>query len=335
MAKASQSQKGGSTSPKGIVEFSEKLEATKKLLDVYGSLEDLAEAVLGYSRQSGPQTPPLTLLQLSRVGSLRGSFKSWYPGKSDPEGHAGILFLDSIVDRILEFYVEEKLAPPPSERIRNVFWRGTYEEFYEIIPPARRASAKLSRPKETKETEQGKDLLSTEEEASEYQALWIRPSSRSETAKDGILRGRIDQKLHYLTPSSVDHWQAVIDSEQYHQYEECKAALRKFTVERLWLDFIRTERANGAVLLGAGAPKKDFIIIKSLAEHASLDDGIYYGLVDHSYYMLEASLHAIDRMLTFGGLKGRVQLSPLSAISWPCVVAISSEQGKGRSHGSF
>jgi uncharacterized SAM-dependent methyltransferase len=91
----------------------------------------------------------------------------------------------------------------------------------------------------------------------------------------------------------------------------CNSALRKFTTEDLWRDFIKVEGAGGAVLLGAGAPHKDFIILKSWMEHSPAATSIHYALVDYSFYMLESSWRAVDRMLIRAGLSGRVQLTPI------------------------
>lgn len=312
---------------RGIRDWKDKMKDLENLLGAFGN-QHLAEAILGCDRQ----TKSLTAQQAEQVASLVGSFKSWKLGKSDPTGHVGRRFRANVCARLTEQFEKRGLTAPSHEEIFSLLVRGSYSQFHnKCIPDDQREAVVLPRDVERAELTPiqenvaptrtaGEPKLSQPTPAaaalnaaarSSYHPVWVHRNTRYETPKDGILRGRIDQKLHYLTPDAADHWRGVIDADGYRQYEECKAALRTFSSGKLWREFVQVEGADGAVLLGAGAPHKDFIILKSLAELASANSAIHYALVDYSFYMLDSSFQAVDRMLTSSGLHDRVQLTPV------------------------
>jgi hypothetical protein len=200
---------------RGIRDWNEKRGALEPLLGAFGN-QHLAEAILGYDSQ----TRSLTGQQAEQVNSLVGSFKSWRPGKSDPKGHVGRLFLASVAARIREQFEKQGLEPPAN--IGTIFLRGTYSRFYELIPGDRRTD--IDPPRSTRPEDPLVSAKSTPvapaPSSSNYHPFWIHRDARSETPKDGLVRGRIDQNLIYLTPDSADPWKGIIDADQYHQYEE-------------------------------------------------------------------------------------------------------------------
>lgn len=128
-----------------------------------------------------------------------------------------------------------------------------------------------------------------------------------ETAKSRFAKGRIDHKLYYMSPDSVEIWKAVIDAGQYRQYDECKAAYVDLVKTALWREFFLCARSDGLVMLGGGAPPKDLIAIRSVLDLAP-DKRLNYALVDFSHPMLKSTFHVVDAALLREQRKSRVKM---------------------------
>lgn len=272
---------------RGIRDWEIKRDALRALFGVWADRE-LAKAILGLTDTESSYSDD--------VENLAGSFKSWYD--HNPTGVTGTRFV-----RCLETRLSEKGCI--AKNIRAVIVNGTYLEFYALLPDDVRAGLPTPTNSGLQNTE---DRVRDEDP---YHNIWISRNAVSDTAKAGFRRGRIDQKLYYLSPDSVDIWKGVVDAGQYRQYDECKSALHAVTEEAVWCTFFSSELADGAIMLGGGAPPKDLSIIRSMLELVPQHIRVNYALVDFSYYMLTSSFHLIDATLINEKRRVRVNLIPI------------------------
>jgi hypothetical protein len=278
------------TDDHGIVDWDLKWKSFEFLFGALSNRE-MASAILGYA--------PNDRAHHQDVESVSGSFKSW--GNHKPTGNAGRLFVAGLTKRLQEFGCQHPNIP-------GIIVSGIYADYYDIIPEAhRKGLVKPLRPDHWEE----QDFLKDDDE---YHPLWVARNAMIETAKDGLVRGRIDQKLHYLIPDAVENWKAIIDSGQYRQYDECKASLYALTEgeeKSEWRKFVRDGNADGIVMLGTGSPTKDIILIESLLSNFPSDKIVHYAMIDFSGYMLEWSLRIVDTALRRTKNRQRVKLTPL------------------------
>jgi uncharacterized SAM-dependent methyltransferase len=141
--------------------------------------------------------------------------------------------------------------------------------------------------------------------------IWVSRLASLEAAKDGLKRGRIDQRVYYLNPDSADYWKDLISSEQYHQYTECKEALEKLVAKPAWVDFFENAKGDGIVMLGGGSPTKDLVLIKSLLDLSPANATVHYALVDISQYMLMSAFRLIDSALRQMQIRSKVHITTL------------------------
>lgn len=238
-------------------------------------------------------------------------------GHNDPDGSTGKLMLGHLVDRIQERWQEARMpSPMADEDMRTVILRYSAEDFVKQLfvpgtPGRDTALASLGIPEEGKVETVGPD-----DTDSFNVVMPVNPHVYQRQWKAAILEAlkirRLDQKLHYLTPSAEGHWRAVVSSGAYMQYEECKLALYKLfndEQDHTLPDFFHNG-ADGAVMLGCGAGAKDELIIQGILDCGG-PASIYYGLVDVSPYMLDSAAYRLKEVLRANGLEGRVHILPL------------------------
>jgi hypothetical protein len=126
---------------------------------------------------------------------------------------------------------------------------------------------------------------------------------------DGVRSGRIDQKVYYLTPDAAQLWQAIVLSDGYPTYDQCKLALKRLTESAAWKAQTFASTLEGAVMLGGGgAPTKDVILIRALLSAPSLaKKTVHYVLVDVSKDMMLQSHEYIRTQLSALGVFHRVE----------------------------
>lgn len=281
---------GTNSNTKGIVDWGLK----KKLLQqIYSEDSDfyLAKAILNANEWD------------EKVERVSGSFKSWYPGKHNPTLDTGRIFLAELSKRINEFRKKQNMEELELNIIKNIIWKKSYDDFVNLIP-----KKLISYPNVTSNINSAYFPNSIKTAQTHYQ-LWISRNSQFRAWDYSLINGKIDQKFHYLSPESAGLWQEVISSDEYHQFNECKSALEEFCKNHeIWHKFCK-ESCKGVVMLGGGAPSKDILIMKSIAELSHCENNLAYGLVDFSYYMLESSLQAIDfRFSSDEKLSSRIEL---------------------------
>lgn len=102
----------------------------------------------------------------------------------------------------------------------------------------------------------------------------------SEWRKTGI----VDQRFMYVSRFAVSDWNAVVEYNEYQTYKLCAETLER-TVEYVFADsnsyFV--EQVDTIVILGAGSPSKDRVILKEACKDGSK---VRVVLVDASFYML-------------------------------------------------
>ena len=220
------------------------------------------------------------------VSSVVGSLKSYYDHK--PKGHRE--FFNRLGDGVSAWLKSHK-----QDQIINgrAIVECSYEDFYVLIPPHLRTGFP---PPARLAVGQTTATPAVDLEAVDH-PIWVSRVASIEAAKDGVKRGRIDQRVYYLNPDSAEYWKDLISSEQYHQYTECKEALELLVTKQVWLDFFRNAMGDGVVMLGGGSPTKDLVLIKSLLALTPQKSIAHYALIDISPYMLMSAFRLLDSVL--------------------------------------
>ncbi len=95
--------------------------------------------------------------------------------------------------------------------------------------------------------------------------------------------GQENQKYMYFNQAGVMIWKELIElCDDYKMYEHCQRLLQNFLRNNIWKNMAGS--ISHIYILGAGSPKKDQEVIKSLQAHEM--DNISYILVDTSMHML-------------------------------------------------
>jgi hypothetical protein len=278
-------------SKKGIFDFDKKFEAIEALASSRkggGTDQQIAAWILQV---------PTTHCDATR---LAGSFKSWRWSETGhaPTGEIGQKFVGAVIERLKEFGCTSPV-------VGGVFLNAPYEEFWNLFPD--RIKAALKSP-----IQLHRQINGHVSHDDAFHRLWVSRSLALERTK--AERGRIDQKFYFLNPDSAHTWREVINSGQYRQYLECSDALEEFLADndvRLWRNFISSENADGAVMLGGGAPSKDLAVIGGMLDYAPEGIRVHYALVDISIYMLMSSIQLIESSLILENRRRSVELSPL------------------------
>lgn len=180
----------------------------------------------------------------------------------------------------------------------------SYDQFVSLLPENRKQSLPHNRPS---------TLMGTIVDYSEavYHPMWMPKSITFETAREAINRGRVDQKLLYLNPDAAERWQRVINAFKYPTYEECKSSLRDLTQRQVWKDFAASSKTDGIIMLGAGSPSKDLVLINSMINEKNSESTVHHTSVDISFYMLLSSLRIVDGNLRGDSKRQHVRLITL------------------------
>jgi Histidine-specific methyltransferase, SAM-dependent len=128
-----------------------------------------------------------------------------------------------------------------------------------------------------------------------YPSIDLTEPQPIETVVDGLNRGRIDQKHYYLGADSANNWFALVRSEGYPSYDDCKLGLQALVASKQWKQAMTDTQPKSVVMLaGGGAPTKDFLFLRSMLAQPHVRRLDYY-LVDISYYMLRESRLYIEQ----------------------------------------
>lgn len=266
---------------KGITDWDKKRKALRLL---FGSTrdEELAAAILANGTEE-------------QANALRESFKNWH-SNNDPTGNTGRLFIESLAKRLVE-------KGSKSKNIQAIIWKGTYKNFYEIIPENFRAG--IQKPEEA----DNETINSSLGNSNTHYPVWVNCLHPYETVESCLINGRIDQKFHYLSPDSADLWRKIINSDEYHQYKECKSAFEVICKDNnVWRMFF--QKNNGVIMLGGGSPSKDLLIMNSVLELLPSSHKVIYAIIDYSHYMLDSSFMIINhRLVSDEHYRSRIKLS--------------------------
>lgn len=233
------------------------------------------------------------------TSSVANCFGKWHMGSSgavNPTGPNSIKFVNGVVE-----WFQAKGCLELG--IRPIFIKGTYQDFYNMIPVKQRGG--LTLPNDH-------PRISPQDNDTITYSIHHSVNEKPDTATKGFVRGRIDQKLLFLNSDSAEMWRGLIASEDYRQYEECREALILFLKSPVWTEFFKSGQGAGAVMLGGGAPKKDTEIIWSMLELLPENTNFSYVLIDFSTEMLKATRRSIFRKLTSHSVRS-VKLEPLES----------------------
>ncbi len=277
--------------PTGIPDWDKKREAFATFFRTYGD-KQLVQKIVGEKGDT-------------YVASVVQSFKHYYKGKPTKHGY----YFDRLAEEMNKVLKQEGYDVAIGGRM---LVDCTYRELCALVPAARR----IGWPPVGESV--GDQSLSGQTEVQEMQEIdaldhpvWVSRVALLETAREGLNRGRVDQKVYYLNPDAADHWKNLISSEQYQQYDECKAALRDLTTRSIWSTFFTAGGNDGVVMLGGGSPTKDLVLIQSLLGLVSRSSTIHYALVDISHYMLLSAFRLVESALRQTNVRDRVQLTTL------------------------
>lgn len=116
----------------------------------------------------------------------------------------------------------------------------------------------------------------------------------AESIVNGVKNAHIDQKHYYMSPNAADMWSALVGSDNYTQYSECKKGLEALMETSLWKEYITARQISEIVMLaGGGAPTKDILFIDEMIDYPHVQDKLTIHLVDTSIYMTEKSRKTI------------------------------------------
>lgn len=229
------------------------------------------------------------------INTVRGSFKNWH-SNHNPTGTTGKMFLEKLTERLTEM-------GSTCGNIKAIVWKGNYKKFYEIIPENRRVG--IQNPEEI----DNENVISSLGNNNTHYPVWVNCLQPYETVESCLINGKIDQKFHYLSPDSADLWRKIINSDEYHQYKECKSAFEVLCKDNdVWRTFFK--KNNGVVMLGGGSPSKDLLIMKSILELLPASYKVIYAIIDYSHYMLDSSFRIINhRVVSDDNYRSRIKLS--------------------------
>ena len=140
--------------------------------------------------------------------------------------------------------------------------------------------------------------------------------------KPNVSEKGVDQKFYFLDPHSAHNWREVISKGTYDQYKHCLESLELFLgrkerknqsseASKIWETFLRSDKFDGAVMLGGGGLEKDENIIESVLRHAPSGNTVKYSIVDVSIYMLMDSVSTLEQEPERLSDPSRVQINPL------------------------
>lgn len=264
----------------GIRDWLEKRQVLETLFGVWTN-DELARKVLGESSTADEQ------------GQVAGSFKSWKTHR--PSGSSGRLFCSRLVDRVVEMG-----SAASEEKIRATIVTGSRDEFVALLPPERRVGLKVADA-----TSPNSFSFALDET---HVPIYVLRAAPTETLRSAFERRRIDQKFHYLTPDAAAIWKAVVDCGVYRQYAECHASLSLLCESENWRAFFKDGAGNSCVMLGCGAPSKDILLINAMLGAVPSDTIVNYTMIDFSNFMLKASSHVVDSIISNRGISKRVNL---------------------------
>jgi hypothetical protein len=130
-----------------------------------------------------------------------------------------------------------------------------------------------------------------------------------------IREGIVDQRFMYVSREAVDYWNAITESEEYQTYTHCEGALRKLVNGAYWQNMVDNDEIETIVILGAGAPSKDIIVLNSILRKRKRDHSRRLRLVvfDSSFYMLVDTITIIERLLKGTKRRELVEVIPCCA----------------------
>jgi hypothetical protein len=160
----------------------------------------------------------------------------------------------------------------------------TYEEFLQFMSPTKRGMLKKDRRLGTRASFDV-DLL----------------SHRGQLGDEWVRAGVVDQRFMYVSREAVDTWNNVITCGTYDTYGHCVSALKRFLRQPAWLKHVSSADIGTLVILGAGAPEKDILVLNSLlsGKAYSSESKLRIVIFDDSFYMLADTVDKVHQRLTF------------------------------------
>jgi hypothetical protein len=260
----------------GIRDWASKFGALKAL---YGTTRrEIAEGVLGDGATE------------QSIESLTDALRTWH--ESRPTRTVGPRFVKGLAKRIKEMGSDRELRA-----LENIIVDGSYLDFVSCVPIKHRDGF----------PDAG---LTVNRNDVDYRHIWTNRHAQLETVASGFRTRRIDHRLYYLSPESVAIWDAVIDSDRYRQYGDCKQALRQLVESEFWEKFFERDATDGIVMLGGGTPQKDLLAIRHALLH-NKGRTLQYALVDYGWPMLKNTLGFVERSLRRDDLLQRVEIEPI------------------------
>ncbi len=133
--------------------------------------------------------------------------------------------------------------------------------------------------------------------------------------RDWLREGVVDQRFMYVSREAVDQWNAIVNSQEYQTYFHCEGALRRLVRDSSWKTIVEANQLDTIVILGAGAPSKDMIIINNLLSVSTYNASRKLRVIifDSSFYMLIDTVRDIGALLNRLKKRDSVELIPCCA----------------------
>ncbi len=251
---------------KGITDWDNKLKALRFL---FGEEQDrrLVMQILG-------RDPNDKASDDKTVGSIADMLPKWHT--SNPTGSVGKILTDAIVKQWMALGSSAHEAA-----IRQAFIHENCAQLMALLPP---------------EKTKGLPTFGTKRPHSELIPLWVIPRRphHDENADPLNPDTEFDQKYLYDSPAAARVWERMALGGAYSVYTQCQESLQRLVQRPAWRAALESGHFGGLVILGAGAPHKERVLLNSLCQlvPASVGDPLC-SLVDFNKPMLDVSIHQL------------------------------------------
>ena len=119
--------------------------------------------------------------------------------------------------------------------------------------------------------------------------------------RSAIDHRHLDQKYLYFDYQSAQNWKKLTKAyNRYPTFRYCLETLSDFVSSRWFSQAVTSGRISSVVMLGAGSPQKDMVILDRFAQSHSYNDKhpLNYVIVDTSAHMI---LETVKELRAFGG----------------------------------
>lgn len=191
-----------------------------------------------------------------------------------------------------------KMKPPFS---RTKLMTCTPREFVLALPQEMRELVQTADGDVTEYFEENKTSVYRPEFGSGLHTVYVDIDHQHYDIRSAIHHRRLDQKYLYFDHQSAQNWKALTKAyNRYPTFRYCLETLSVFVSSEWFSKSLACGQIASVVMLGAGSPQKDMVILDRFAQSSSYNDKhpLNYVVVDTSAYMI---LETVKDLRAFGG----------------------------------